>query len=93
MEALMPGASKETRRVKILNANWAPDGAGGDGIFEVMIMTEDDQKYFVPASPGSMTALVALARADTVMAWDPLNQSLIVANIVGTMPWTVADGQ
>lgn len=87
----MPGASSETRRVKILNANWAPDGAGGDGLFEVMIMTEDDQKYFVSASPGSMTALVALARADTVMAWDPLNKSLIVANIVGTMPWTAAD--
>jgi hypothetical protein len=92
MEALMPGASEETRRVKILNANWVPDGAGGDGLFEVMIMTEDDQRYVVPASPGSMTALVALAKADTVMAWDPLNKSLIVANIVGTMPWTVVEG-
>jgi hypothetical protein len=38
-----------------------------------------------------MTALVALAKADTVMAWDPLNQSLIIANIVGTMPWTIVD--
>jgi hypothetical protein len=36
-----------------------------------------------------MTALVALAKADTVMVWDPVNRSLIVANIVGTMPWTV----
>ncbi len=86
----MPGASSETRRVKILNANWVPDAASGDGRFEVMIVTEDDQKYFVPASPGSMTALVALAKADTVMAWDPMNRSLIVANIVGTMPWTTA---
>ena len=84
----MPGASEETRRVKILNANWIPDGAGGDGRFEVLIVTEDDQRHVVPASPGSMTALVALAKADTVMAWDPLNRSLIVANIVGTMPWT-----
>lgn len=33
-----------------------------------------------------------LGRADTVMAWDPVNRSLIVANIVGTMPWTVAGG-
>ncbi len=86
----MPGASSETRRVKILNANWVPDDASGDGRFEVMIVTEDDQKYFVPARPGSMTALVALAKADTVMAWDPMNRSLIVANIVGTMPWTTA---
>ncbi len=84
----MPGASPETRRVKTLNANWTPDAAQGDGQFEVMIVTEDDQRYVMPASPGAMTALVALAKADTVMAWDPQNRSLIIANIVGTMPWT-----
>lgn len=87
----MPGASTETRRVKNLNANWVLDGTDGDGLFEVQIVTEDDQRYVVQASPESMTALVALARADTVMAWDPVNWSLIIANIVGTMPWT-ADG-
>ena len=87
----MPGASQETRRVKIINANWVPADIAGDGQFEVMVVTEDDQKHFVPASPASMTALVALARAETVMAWDPLNRSLIIANIVGTMPWTVMD--
>jgi hypothetical protein len=86
----MPGASKETRRVKILNANWLPANDEGDGHFEVMLVTEDDQQYFVPASPASMTALVALAKADTVLAWDPTNRSLIVANIVGAMPWTTA---
>lgn len=86
----MPGASEETRRVKVLNANWIPDQAGGDGQFELQIITDDDQRYAVPASPDSMTALVELAKADTVMAWDPLNRALIVANIVGTMPWTVA---
>jgi hypothetical protein len=36
-----------------------------------------------------MTALVALAQADTVLAWDPDNQTLIAANIVGQMPWTI----
>jgi hypothetical protein len=87
----MPGASKETRRVKILNANWTPEDIGGDGRFEVQIVTDDDQRYAVPASPSSMTALVALAKADTVMAWDPQNRSLIIANIVGTMPWTAVD--
>ena len=86
----MPGASKETRRVKNLNANWAPDGTEGDGQFEIKIITEDDQEYVMLASPGSMTALAALAKADTVMAWDPLNQSLIIADVVGTMPWTAA---
>lgn len=43
------------------------------------------------ASPTSMTALVALAKADTVMMWDPVNRSLIAANVVGTMPWTAAE--
>ncbi|HEX8727771.1 MAG TPA: hypothetical protein VF739_04070 [Ktedonobacterales bacterium] len=40
-----------------------------------------------------MTALVALARADTtVMTGDPVSHSpLIVANIVGTMPWTATE--
>ncbi len=87
----MPGASKETRRVKIINANWVPAIDDGNGRFEVMIITEDDQQYAVPADPASMTALVALAQTNTVMAWDPTNRSLIIANIVGTMPWTVAD--
>lgn len=88
----MPGASEQTRRVKILNANWVPGADGGDGRFEVMIVTDDDQQYAVPASPASMTALAALAQADTVLAWDPDNRTLIVANIVGRMPWTTHDG-
>jgi hypothetical protein len=87
----MPGASQETQRVKILNANWDPDAAEGDGQFQLMIVTEDDQRYFAPASPPSMTALVALAKADTVMMWDPVNRTMIIANIVGTMPWTADD--
>jgi hypothetical protein len=35
-----------------------------------------------------MTALLALARADTTLLWDPTNRTLIVANIVGT--WLIA---
>jgi hypothetical protein len=92
MEAVMPGASRETRRVKIVNANWAPGDVEGDGRFEVQIVTEDDRRYVVPASLAAMTALVALAKADTVLAWDPENRTLIVANIVGTMPWTTVGG-
>lgn len=87
----MPGASEQTRRVKILNANWVPGADGGDGRFEVMIVTDDDQQHAVPASPASMTALVALAQADTVLAWDPDNRTLIAANIVGRMPWTTRE--
>ena len=41
----MPGASEQTRRVKIVNANWAADQDGDHGRFEVMMVTEDDQTY------------------------------------------------
>jgi glycerol kinase len=81
----MPGASEQTRRVKFLNANWAP---GDPERFNLLIITEDDQRHVVPASPASVTALATLAQADTVMAWDPEDGTLIVANIVGQMPWT-----
>jgi hypothetical protein len=87
----MPGASEQTRRVKILNANWIPGADGGDGRYEIMIVTEDDQTHTMPATAASVTALVALVQAGTVMAWDPLDRRLIAANIVGQMPWTVRD--
>ena len=35
-----------------------------------------------------MTALIALTQADTVMAWDPADRTLIAANVIGRMPWT-----
>jgi len=88
----MPGASSQTRQVKMLNANWIPDTVGGDGRFEIQFLIEDDQRFAVPVSPASMTALVALAQANTVMMWDSENGTLIIANIRGTMPWTVTEG-
>jgi hypothetical protein len=84
----MPGASEQTRRVKVLNANWVAGSEGTDGRFEVMIVTEDDQQHVVAPSPAAMAALVALAKADTVLAWDPTNRTLVAANLIGTMPWT-----
>jgi hypothetical protein len=77
--------------VKILNANWVPGPDGGDGRFEIIIVTDDDEQHTAPASPAPMTALVALAQAGSVMAWDPDNRTLIAANIVGRMPWTTRD--
>ena len=88
----MPGASDQTQPVKILNANWIPDTNGGDGRFDIMIVTEDDQRHELPASAASVTAVVALAQAGTVMMWDPPNRTLIAANVVGQMPWTDRDG-
>lgn len=87
----MPGASTQTRRVTTLNANWTPDAEGGNGRFELMVVTEDDQVHTMAASAESVSAVVALAQADTVLAWDPTNHTLIAANIVGTMPWTTRD--
>jgi hypothetical protein len=84
----MPGASEQTRRVKILNANWVSGADGDDGRFEVMVVTEDDQQHIMAPSPASMTALIALTQADTVLLWDPSDRRLIAANVVGKMPWT-----
>ncbi len=83
----MPGASDQTQLVKVLNANWTP---GEPERFNVLIITEDGERHVIPASPASVTALATLAQADTVMAWDPEDGgTLIVANIIGQMPWTM----
>jgi hypothetical protein len=84
----MPGASQQTHRVTNINANWRPDLDSPDGRFELQVITDDDERYDMSASAGSMAALVALSQADTVLAWDPTNRTLIAANLVGTMAWT-----
>jgi hypothetical protein len=84
----VPGASEKARRVKILNANWIVGDDGDDGDFELMIVTSDDRQHDVAPSPAAMTALVALAQADAVLVWDPVDRRLIAANLRGTMPWT-----
>ena len=86
----MPGASAETRRVRNVNVNWHPGDDGGDGRFELLVITDDDQRFTTAVSPAALTAVVAMAGADCVFAWDPADQTLIGANIVGQMPWTVA---
>jgi predicted nucleic acid-binding Zn ribbon protein len=86
----MPCASEQTRRVKIVNANWVAGADGDDGRFEIQIVTEDDQRHVAAPSPAAMTALIALTQAGTVLAWDPADRTMIAANIVGTMPWTQA---
>ena len=72
----MPGASEQTSQVKVLNANWA---AGQDG-----------QEHTFAPSPASMTALLALAKAGAILLWDPADQTLIAANVVGT--WLAPTG-
>jgi hypothetical protein len=84
----MPGASQQTRPVKIVNANWVAGQVGDDGQFEIMFITDDEQQHVATTSPAATVALIALARAETVLLWDPTNRTLIAANVVGTMPWT-----
>ncbi len=74
--------------MKIVNANWAAGPDGDHGRFEVMMVTEDDQRHVVAPSPAAMTALIALTQADTVLLWDPAGRTLIAANLVGRMSWT-----
>jgi hypothetical protein len=71
-----------------MNANWVAGADGENGRFELMIVTSDDRKHVVAPSPAEMTALVALAQAETVLVWDPADRTLIDANLRGTMPWT-----
>jgi hypothetical protein len=71
-----------------MNANWNAGQAGDDGRFQLMLVTNDDERHLLEPSPAAMTALVSLAQADTVLVWDPDNRTLIAANLRGTMPWT-----
>ena len=71
-----------------MNANWVAGGDGEDGKFELMIITSDDEHHMLAPGPAAMSALVALAESDTVLVWDPVNRTLIAANLRGTMPWT-----
>ena len=80
----MPGASAQTSQIKVLNVNWTAAADGGDGKFEVMIVTADDQQHSVAVSPASLTALLAIAKAGAILLWDPATRTLIAANIVGT---------
>jgi hypothetical protein len=83
-EIPISGASEQTRRVKVVNANWLPGLPGEDGRFEIMLVTEDNQQHFLAPSPAAMTALVALTQADTVLLFDPTNRTLIVGNLRGS---------
>ncbi|HEV2936245.1 MAG TPA: hypothetical protein VGY96_24245 [Streptosporangiaceae bacterium] len=86
----MPGASEQTSQVTVLNANWTAGPDGTDGRFEVMIVTADGQQHTAAPSPAAMTALLALAKAGTILLWDPADRTLIAANIVGT--WLAPTG-
>lgn len=78
----MAAASEQTRRVRYVNANWTSHGSG-DGTFELLVVTDDDQRHTVQPSPAAMTALIGLTQASNALLWDPDHQTLIAANLVG----------
>jgi hypothetical protein len=84
----MPGASELTRRVTTVNANWVADPSGTEGRFEILLITDDGEWHTTPVSATDMCALIALTQAPTTLLWDPADDTLIAANIVGRMPWT-----
>ena len=66
-----------------VNANWTA-GRGDDAAFELMVVTQDEERHSVPVPAAQMAVLVALTQADGVaMLWDPEDQTLIAANLVG----------
>src|SRR5258708_13216066 len=83
---VMPGASEQTRPVKIINANWVAGPDGDHGRFEVMIVTEDDRQHLAPPSPAAMTALIALTQAGTLLPWHPPAPTPIAAHPLRTTP-------
>ena len=79
----MAGASSETQRVRYVNANWTA-GRTDDEAFEVMVVTEDEERHALPVGAAQLAVLVALTQAeDVVLLWDPEDQTLIAANLVG----------
>jgi hypothetical protein len=65
-----------------------PEESDHFGRFEVLMITDDEERHVFAPSPAAMVALVAVATAETVLLWDPEGPSVIAANIVGRMPWT-----
>jgi hypothetical protein len=81
----MAGAGSNTRQVAYVNANWmAPDDGSSTGTFELLIVTDDDRRHTIGASPEGINTVMMLIRAGTVLLWDDDARTLIVANIVGS---------
>ena len=85
----MPGASERTRHVKTVNANWMAGGVGDDGQFQMLLITDDEERHVITPSAAAMVALLAITtQAQAVLMWDPDGSTLIAANLRGRMPWT-----
>lgn len=91
---VMAGASADTERVQYLNVNWEAGGTGEDGVFSVLVVTEDGERHSLSLSPAAATALIALTQASSVVLWDAKNRTLIAANLIGEwlqQDWSTGD--
>ena len=79
----MPGASESTVRVINVNANWTAGPDGKDGLLELLVVTEDDERHTLTPTALDAPVLLAMVAASPVLLWDPANRTLIGANIVG----------
>jgi len=90
----MAGASTKTQRVSYVNANWTA-GRTDDDAFELLVVTEDEQRHALPVGTAQLAVLVTLTQADDlVMLWDPEGRTLIAANLVGEWippTWSAGD--
>jgi hypothetical protein len=77
------GASAETRRVTYVNANYTV-GRADVAAFELMVVTEDEQRHTLQVPASQMAPLLALTQAPgVVLLWDPDGPALIAGNLVG----------
>lgn len=58
----MAGASKQTKRVRFVNANWTAGEEGEDGAFAFLVVTEDDERHVIEPSPQTAAVLVNLTQ-------------------------------
>jgi hypothetical protein len=69
--------------VAYVNANWSA-GRGDDTAFELLVVTQDEERHALPVPAAQMGALVALTQVrDVVLLWDPDGRTLVAANLLG----------
>ena len=79
----MVGASAETRRVTYVNANYTV-GRADVAAFELLVVTEDEERHTLQVPAAQMAPLLALTQASgVVLLWDPAGPTLIAANLLG----------
>lgn len=80
----MAGASEQTQKVTVVNANWEAGADGTDGTFRFMLVTEDAERHVVTVSTAAATALLGVFASGAVPLWDPEHRTLIAGGVVGT---------